>query len=117
MAYKKLKYWFDKDLAILLSEKIKKHNKGFDAEAFIKEVAEGTQNLELKDRVEFIADQLKAKLPTDFKRAIKICRQILGPELDQETGMFTEGYWLMPIAKYRTLIIISVGMFLGCHRN
>ena len=100
MATKKLKDWFDKDLAVLLSEKIKVHDRSFDSRRFIKEVAEGTKNLELKDRVALIADQLQANLPSDFKQAINICRRILGPELKKETGMFTEGYWLMPVAKY-----------------
>ena len=50
LAYKKLKYWFGKDLAMLLSEKIRKHCELFNAEDFIKEVADGTKHLELKDR-------------------------------------------------------------------
>ena len=100
MAYKKLKDWFDKDLAILLAEKFRKHHRSFDANGFVDKIARGTRDLELKDRVEFIADQLHINLPKDFTRAIKICRKILGPELINETGMFTEGYWLMPVAKY-----------------
>jgi 3-methyladenine DNA glycosylase AlkC len=100
MAYKKLKDWFDKDLAILLSEKIQGHYESFDAKDFVKHVAEGTKKLELKGRVELIADQLHKKLPMDYSRAIFILRQILGPENKKETGMFTDGYWLMPVAKY-----------------
>ena len=100
LAYKKLKYWFDKDLAVLLSDKIQAYCKLFNAEDFIKAVANGTKNLELKDRVEFIADQLQANLPTDFKQTLEILLQILGPENENETGMFSEYYWVMPIAKY-----------------
>ena len=100
MAHKKLKYWFDKDLAILLSEKIREHCESFNAQGFIREVADGTKNLELKDRVEFIADQLRVNLPTDFIQALNILLQILGPENENETGMFSEYYWIMPIAKY-----------------
>ena len=100
LAYKKLKYWFDKDLAILLSEKIRGHCKAFNAEDFIKAVANGTKSLELKDRVEFIADQLQANLPTDFTQALYILLKTLGPENENETGMFSEYYWVMPIAKY-----------------
>jgi hypothetical protein len=59
-----------------LAEKIQKHCSEFDSRAFIKAVATGTQNLERKDRVEFIADQLQAKLPADFKKGIKICRKV-----------------------------------------
>jgi 3-methyladenine DNA glycosylase AlkC len=100
MAYKKLKDWFDKDLAILLSEKIREHYDAFDAGVFIENVDKGTEQLELKDRVELIADQLHAQLPADFPQAIAILQRILGPENEKETGMFTEGYWLMPIATY-----------------
>ena len=100
MAYKKLKYWFDKDLAILLSEKIQPHYRTFDAGNFIREAARETKKLELKDRVECFADLLRAKLPADYPRAVEVLQKILGPENDKETGMFTEGYWLMPIAKY-----------------
>ena len=100
MAYKKLKYWFDKDLAVLLSDKIQAHCKSFNAEDFIKAVANGTKSLELKDRVELIADQLKVNLPTEFTQAPDILLQILGPENENETGMFSEYYWVMPIAKY-----------------
>jgi 3-methyladenine DNA glycosylase AlkC len=100
MAYKKLKLWFDKDLAVLLSEKIREYYQSFDAGSFIQEVARGTEKLELKDRVELIADLLQAKLPADYSQAVAILQKIVGPENDKETGMFTEGYWLMPVAKY-----------------
>lgn len=100
MAYKKLKHWFDKDLAILLSEKIQKVYESFDSVDFIQKISDEMSDLELKDRVEFIADQLKEKLPGDYKAAIHILKKILGPENEKETGMFTEGYWIMPIAKY-----------------
>jgi len=100
MAYKKLKYWFDKDLAILLSGKIQKNYDSFDSQEFIQKISDGTSDLELKDRVEFITDKLKEKLPGDYKGAIHILTKMLGPENEKETGMFTEGYWIMPIAKY-----------------
>ena len=100
MAYKKLKYWFDRDLAILLSEKIKRSYPQFDDKGFIEEVAEGTLKLELKDRVEFIADGLRTRLPANYAKASDILLQILGPENEKETGMFTEGYWIMPLAKF-----------------
>lgn len=100
LAPKKLKYWFDKDLADLLSDKIQAYCKSFNAEYFINAVANNTKNLELKDRVEFIADQLHANLPTDYSQALDILLMTLGPENENETGMFSEYYWVMPIAKY-----------------
>jgi 3-methyladenine DNA glycosylase AlkC len=100
MPHKKLKYWFDKALAILLSKKIQSVFKGFDAKRFVREIDKGIHNLESTARVEFIADVLQAHLPHDYPRAIRILTAVLGPENEQETGMFTEGYWIMPIAKY-----------------
>ena len=100
MAYKKLKLWFDKDLAILLSGKIRKHHPRFDDRGFVREIAGGIEDLELKDRVELIADVLRANLPSDYSRAVKLLLKTLGPENDKETGMFTDGYWLMPVAKF-----------------
>jgi 3-methyladenine DNA glycosylase AlkC len=100
MAYKKLKYWFDKDLAILLAGKIRNEYEFFDSNSFIDTISRDSKDLELKDRVELIADQLHKKLPDDYSRTIDILVNILGPENENETGMFTQGYWIMPIALY-----------------
>jgi len=100
MAFKQLKLWFDKDLAILLSDKILEINSGFDSLSFIKKVDEGVQTLELKDRVELIADELHLHLGRPYSENLAILSQILGPENEEETGMFSNFYWIMPIAKY-----------------
>jgi 3-methyladenine DNA glycosylase AlkC len=100
VAYKKLKYWFGKDLAKVLAGKIRTEYRAFDSAGFIQIISEGTRELELKDRVELIADTLKDKLPDDYQKSIQILQKILGPENEKETGMFTEGYWLMPVAKF-----------------
>jgi 3-methyladenine DNA glycosylase AlkC len=100
LASKKLKYWFDKALAILLAEKIQVYYPRFDADAFVQHVAETTRGLELKDRVERIADALREHLPRNYSRAVAILISTLGPENSKESGMFSEGYWIMPLAKY-----------------
>lgn len=100
MAFKKLKLWFDGDLAILLAEKIHPIQKGFDGESFAKQVDAGVGELELKARVELMADLLGQFLGGGYPANIKVLLQIMGPENEQETGMFTEYYWLMPVAKY-----------------
>jgi len=91
---------FEKNCAVLLSGKIKSEFKQFDSKSFIEEVDKGTNDLELKDRVELIADKLKERLPEDYNQSMQILTNILGPENEKETGMFTEGYWIMPIAKF-----------------
>ena len=100
MAYKKLKLWFDKDLAELLSDKILLVYPDFDKKGFSKSIDSKVQNLELKDRVEVIADHFSRHLTKEYKENIKILTNILGPENEEETGMFINYYWVMPIAKY-----------------
>lgn len=100
MAYKQLKLWFDDELAKILADKILSIYPSFNKKSFIQKTKKGVDTLELKARVELIADLLKENLPNDFAESWAILDQILGPENEKETGMFKEGYWVMPIAKW-----------------
>lgn len=100
MAYKKLKLWFDKDLAVLLANKIIEVYPNFDSSRFVASISRSIEALELKDRIEVFADNLSLELTNNYKENIQILSAILGPENKEETGMFTNFYWLMPIAKY-----------------
>lgn len=100
MPYKQLKLWFDKDLAELLATKINELKPDFDSSMFIHEIDRGVQDLELKDRVELIADSLDNFLTGAFEQKVDLLLQILGLENEEETGMFKEYYWIMPIAKF-----------------
>jgi 3-methyladenine DNA glycosylase AlkC len=46
------------------------------------------------------ADALYHGFNGNYPEGLEVLLQILGPENPKETGMFTEFYWLMPIAKY-----------------
>lgn len=100
MAFKQLKLWFDKDLAILLADKISIHEVNFNQSEFIEKIDLGVAKLELKDRVEWIADALNTYLPGTYQNKIETLEEILGPENEEETGMFNNFYWIMPIAKF-----------------
>ncbi len=100
MAYKQLKLWFDKELAKMLANKIVSVKKDFPKAKFVKAVDTKVSKLELKDRVELIADELHIHLSNAYSKNVKILIKILGPENEEETGMFTNFYWVMPIAKY-----------------
>ncbi len=39
-------------------------------------------------------------LPNSYHKSVKILMQILGEENLNETGMFKEFYWVMPIGKF-----------------
>ena len=99
MAYKKLKLWFDKELAQMLADKIKVFHPDLDFKNFIKTVNEQVEALELKDRIEVIADALYIMFGEEYEVSIENLLRILGPENEAETGMFTNFYWIMPIAK------------------
>ena len=84
----------------MLAEKIVPHYSGFKSRSFVKKIRSSVDDLELKQRVEVISDAMFEYLPENYCKAIGILGKILGPENLKETGMFTEGYWVMPIAFY-----------------
>lgn len=100
MPYKPLKLWFDKDFAELLAAKISEKNSDFESNEFIQKVEKGVPSFELKDRVELIADDLNSFLHGNYVQKIELLLKILGPENEEETGMFKQYYWIMPIAKF-----------------
>ncbi|UAB80821.1 DNA alkylation repair protein [Marixanthomonas sp. SCSIO 43207] len=100
MAYKKLKYWFDKDLAMLLADKLVAIDPTFNTTSFIQNIEGQLDTLELKDRVEAFADELYHSYDTNYSNGLSKLVAILGPEIKSETGMFSTYYWIMPIAKY-----------------
>ncbi len=100
MAFKQLKLWFDKDLAIMLADKILPIKPSFPKAKFVQIVDKQVAPLELKDRVAVLANSLVICLDDTYENNIEILLQILGPENLEETGMFKNFYWVMPIAKY-----------------
>lgn len=95
-----LKVYFGADLAQHLSNLIKPHYPNFPTDLFVESVAIQIEPLQLKGRVAVIADELSNALPTDYSDALNILLNILGPENKSEQGMFTNGYFLMPVAFY-----------------
>ena len=98
--YTPLKYYFDQQLAVLLADKIIPLHPAFNKKTFVRKITSVVKDLELKQRVAAIADALAQQLPSSYPQTLKILTGILGPENMKETGMFTEGYWLMPVAYY-----------------
>jgi 3-methyladenine DNA glycosylase AlkC len=50
--------------------------------------------------MDIFVDAFELFLPDNYEQNIRIFENILGPELKQETGMFSEGWWLWPIGRY-----------------
>jgi len=91
---------FGEELAILLSEKIISVHASFPKKEFCKSVRIEVVGKNYTERVGIIADNLKRYLPAQYPEALTILLQILGPENKEETGMFTNFYWLMPVGKF-----------------
>lgn len=98
--YKKPTDYFDEELAELLANKILEIYPEFKRKVFLSSIQDGIKNKALKQRVELMADELHRHLPEKYEKATQILLKILGPENEEETGMFTNFYWVMPIAKF-----------------
>ena len=92
--------YFGENLAQLLASKIVMIHKDFDSKGFCRSIKQGIENKSYTQRIEIIADKLKVYLPESYPQALAILMKILGPENKEETGMFTNFYWLMPVGKF-----------------
>lgn len=72
----------------------------FPAAAFIAEVTPQLAPLELKGRVAAIAAGLRRHLPPAYPAAVDLLLAILGPPHTEAEGMFTDGWYLMPVAAF-----------------
>jgi 3-methyladenine DNA glycosylase AlkC len=72
----------------------------FPAERFVAAVTPQLEPLELKGRVAAIAAGLRAHLPPDYPAALAVLLAILGPPHGEAEGMFTDGWYLMPVAAF-----------------
>ncbi|GMO38426.1 MAG: DNA alkylation repair protein [Termitinemataceae bacterium] len=96
----KVKDHYNADCAKLLSQKIKTVFPDFNEKVFIKYVDKNVSDKEFFERMDVFVDAFELYLPENYENNIKIFEQILGAELEQETGMFTEGWWLWPVGRY-----------------
>ncbi|MBN8657556.1 MAG: DNA alkylation repair protein [Anaerolineae bacterium] len=91
---------FGANLAELLADKILNVYKEFPKTDYVNTIKKSIRNRGYTQRIELHADELHNHLPKDYKKSSKILVSILGEENQNETGMFTEYYWVMPIGKY-----------------
>ena len=96
----KVKDYYDANCAKLLSTKIRTIYPEFKEDKFIKYIDKNVSNKEFSERMDVFVDVFELYLPNDYEQNIKIFENILGAELKQETGMFSEGWWLWPVGRY-----------------
>jgi 3-methyladenine DNA glycosylase AlkC len=98
--YPKISDFFGANLAQLLAERVAPVYSQFDNKGFIQAVGERVADKSYTQRIDIIAEELRNYLPSDYPKALAILMQILGPENPDETGMFKNFYWLMPVGKF-----------------
>lgn len=92
--------YFGANLAEILSDKIKLVYQDFDDKAYIDAVTRKFSKLSYTQRIELHAQELHKYLPQNYADSIETLIKILGDENPNETGMFSEYYWIMPIGKF-----------------
>ncbi len=91
---------FGANLAQILADKILQIYPEFNSNSFIHEVDRLVDGKRYTDRISVIAEQLKVHLPEDYQQGLRILTNILGDENPNQTGMFTNYYWVMPIGRF-----------------
>ena len=95
-----VKDYYNKDCAKILVDKMKQILPDFNGEIFIDYVCKNIIDKEFSERMDVFVDAFELCLPNDYEQNIRIFENILGPELKQETGLFSEGWWLWPVGRY-----------------
>ncbi|MCL2178714.1 MAG: DNA alkylation repair protein [Proteobacteria bacterium] len=96
----KTKDYYDTDYAKLLSQKIKVVFPEFNEKSFINHIDKNIFGKEFFGRMDIFANAFEQYLPNTYEQNIGFFEKILGEELKQETGMFSEGWWLWPVSRY-----------------
>ena len=96
----KFKEYYNKECAKLLSQKIKTIFSDYNDKDFIKFIDKNVPDKEFSERLDIFVKAFELYLGNNYEQNIRIFEKILGPELEQETGMFSEGWWLWPVGRY-----------------
>ena len=97
----KFKDYYTGECARLIAEKLCAVDSSFNADVFVSDVErELTSDPSFSARQDIFAAALEDLLPQDYRRALQLLEQILGPPLEQAEGMFTHGWWLWPVGRY-----------------
>jgi len=96
----KVKDYYNVDCAKLISRKIRVIFPEFKEKSFLNFIKKNVSDKEFSERMDVFVDGFTLYLPNTYEQNIEIFKQILGEELKQETGMFSEGWWLWPVGRY-----------------
>lgn len=92
--------FFNRDLAKLWADKIKTEQPNFAGTEFVNFVTKQLAGKTMTERQWIFAEGLAVYLGDNYLENLVLLEKVLGPELQTEVGMFRDGSWLFPAARY-----------------
>lgn len=83
-----------------LAQEIKAVYPAFEGDKFYQQAAADLEGKAIKERSQWVAEQLHKHLPSNFSQAGKILIDALGPSLNKTTGEHTSAFRYMPYGEY-----------------
>ncbi len=77
-----LKDRFDRDPVQLLADRLGRFHSGFEAAPFSEALLAAFPELELKERINLVADRIAADLPEDYPTALSIVLEVVNSDID-----------------------------------
>jgi 3-methyladenine DNA glycosylase AlkC len=97
---KKIKDNFNGAFVKMLAKKIKDAKPDFDDVLFTNFVVKNIRGKELIERQDVFVDAFEIYLGKVYSDNINIFKKLIGDELEDDSGMYTTGWHLWPIARY-----------------
>ena len=96
----KHKDWYTPEYLKVLCKVINPDDEMFSSQKVCRDFKKSYQKLELKERLNCIAELLDNALDCAYADQLKVLARAFGPRLESETGMFTDGYYLYPLSQF-----------------
>ena len=97
---KKLKDYYDHQYVENLFEKLKSVSSQIDKEEYYGKIPANYDDLTFLKRQDVLAEAIDAGIRRPYTNTLDLFRLMWGEELEKETGMFTQGWWLWPLGRY-----------------
>ncbi len=96
----KHKDWYKEAFVKIMLETLNPNDAHFSNRSFISSYRKQYRDMELKARLNCIAQLFHDCFECDYQTRLDIFKQLLGPVWPEEKGMFTHGFFLYPISQY-----------------
>ncbi|MDR2924397.1 MAG: DNA alkylation repair protein [Azoarcus sp.] len=91
---------YDNAFAVGLAGRVEAILPGFSRSRFLETLVGQLEGKAFSACIELFAQAFERGLPGAYAQHIRALVPLLGPALQTETGMFKEGWWLFPVARY-----------------